>query len=257
MTVLVGIKCSDGVVIGTDSASTFSAGTLNTIEQASKKVEIIDDRIVIAGTGAVGLNQRFCSIIKSSSSDKLFSNKTSALDVAKSLSRSAIDDFLSTHAGNHNAGIYGQTAYGALVAFPLGSKFELCEFQVSNFQPELKDNKIWYVSMGSGQYIADPFLGLMRQVFWEDGLPACSEGIFATTWAIQHAIDLNCGGINGPIQIAVLSSEKKGPLARLLSTEEIAEHQQNVEEAKSHLREYSKIFKEKAGAKQVPTISQQ
>lgn len=47
-------------------------------------------------------------------------------------------------------------------------------------------------------------------------LQSCQDGIFATVWAIQHAIEVNPGGINGPaecqnqlkIDEAVLGVEK-------------------------------------------------
>src|ERR1035437_432847 len=63
MTVIVGILCSDGVVIGTDSA--MAAGrvlTGYTIERQDGdvlKIEVIEKDIITAGTGAMGLAQRF------------------------------------------------------------------------------------------------------------------------------------------------------------------------------------------------------
>ena len=99
----------------------------------------------------------------------------------------------------------------------------------------------WYASMGSGQLITDPFLGFMRRVFWRDDLPASQDGIFAVTWALQNAIEINPGGINGPMQIAVLGPGKKGQLfARLLEDSELAEHKVYVEGAISHLRNYAR-----------------
>jgi hypothetical protein len=63
MTVIVGILCSDGVVIGSDSA--MAAGRLHTgytIERQEGdvlKIEIIERNVITAGTGAMGLAQRF------------------------------------------------------------------------------------------------------------------------------------------------------------------------------------------------------
>ena len=61
MTLVVGILCKDGVVIGADSAITFGLSSQQpTIEQPySKKITVILDQVIIAGTGAVGLGQRF------------------------------------------------------------------------------------------------------------------------------------------------------------------------------------------------------
>ena len=64
MTILIGVLCKDGVVVGTDSSATFVAGGFGTIEQPTKKIDIIDEKIIVAGTGQVGLGQRFSYQIK-------------------------------------------------------------------------------------------------------------------------------------------------------------------------------------------------
>ena len=39
--------------------------------------------------------------------------------------------------------------------------------------------------------ITDPFLALMRNVYWKDDLPTLNEGAFAVTWTLEHAIETN------------------------------------------------------------------
>lgn len=243
MTVLVGLLCKDGIVIGTDSAATFSAGQSRTIEQTTQKIDIIGDRVIVAGTGQIGLGQRFTAVVRKAWDEKLF--RDNDIDIAKTLCAKGIEDFSSTHAP------MGQ--FGCLVAYPTGNKANLCEFAISDFQPELKTDRLWYVSMGSGQPICDPFLGLMRKVFWKDGLPTHQDGIFAVTWAIQHAIELNPGGINGPVQIAVLSTTKGELRARLLTDAELSEHINNVDAAITHLGDYANILRGK-GPQNTPDI---
>jgi len=194
MTVLVGVFCKDGVVVGADSAATFAAGQVRTIERRPRKIEIVLEKVIVASTGQVGLGQRFGAVVQKGWSDNKF--KLSPIDVGKYLSASAIADFASTGAPRQ---------LGALVAFPCEQKLCLCEFDPEHFQPEVKNDRLWYVSMGSGQAIADPFLGFIREVMWHDGLPTNQEAVFAVTWTISQAIKLNPGGINGPIQVAVLS----------------------------------------------------
>ena len=41
MTAVVGILCSDGIVIGTDSSMTMVAGTFRTIEQSTEKLDVV------------------------------------------------------------------------------------------------------------------------------------------------------------------------------------------------------------------------
>jgi 20S proteasome alpha/beta subunit len=233
MTILVGIRCKDGIVVGTDSAATFGVNPqIRTIEQPGiKKIVIVDERVIVAGTGEIGLGQRFCNIVQTAHTNKLF--QKDPIEVARQLTISAVNDFASTKVT--------MGSYGALVAFPSthgGS--ELCEFAASNFQPELKRD-IWYVSMGSGQPIGDACLGFIRQVFWADGSPpSIEDGVFAVVWTLAQAIKLNPGGINAPMQIATLEGVGSKARARLLSDDELLEHQANVDGAIAHLRQYGK-----------------
>jgi hypothetical protein len=103
---------------------------------------------------------------------------------------------------------------------------------------------MWFASMGSGQPITDPFLGMMRRVFFGGGQqPSVIEGLFLTTWALQHTIELNPGGINGPPQVATLTLNAKGePEARILGDDELEEHKNSVEAAEKHLSQYRDIL---------------
>src|SRR4029077_4874442 len=96
MTSIVGVLCKDGAVIGTDSSATLGSGQLVTIEQPIEKLDIVGNDIIVAGTGAVGLEQRFFSIVKKVRDGNNFL-QIPALDVAKALCKATIDDFSSTY----------------------------------------------------------------------------------------------------------------------------------------------------------------
>lgn len=229
MTAIVGILCQNGVVLGTDSSATFSTGRMHTVEQPTQKLRIIEDNIILAGTGSVGLGQRFQAIVEKSWQDGIFKKKT-ALEITKYLSRVTLQDFDYTFAPKQQ--------YGALVAFPAEGKFHLCEFALADFQPELKTD-VWYASLGATQYITDSFLALMREVLWKTGPPNLSGGEFVATWTLEHAIDVNVGGVKGPIQLAVLGLDSNGKLrAKQLSEVDLGEHKQSIEGAKAALLNY-------------------
>jgi 20S proteasome alpha/beta subunit len=247
LTVLVGIYCTDGIVIGADSAATNSAGSMSTVEQPIEKIDIVDGRLLVAGTGSVGLGQRFVSAVDKLNANKSFSGK-SAIDIGKQLCNAGISDFSQTNVA--------KGSYGALVAYlAADKKCHLCELDLMSFQPELKTERLWYVSMGSGQMIVDPFLALMRRAFWTKGPPTVADGIFATTWAIQHAIETNPGGVNGPIRIATLQvASGTSPPARMLSEDEISVHMENVESAVRHLGDYKRISTNAATNVSLPNL---
>ncbi len=170
MTAIVGMLCSDGVVIGSDSSATFGLGEgfPPIMEQKPvKKVEVLHDCIIVAGTGQVGLGQRFCHIVDqayaaTSATQRIFGKHY--VEVGTSLSALAMKDFNSTGIG-YAPEKHRTVGYGALLAYTHSGKCYLCEFPHTNFQPEFKTPEIWYVSMGSGQNITDPFIAFLRRAF--------------------------------------------------------------------------------------------
>jgi 20S proteasome alpha/beta subunit len=94
VTAIVGIRCKNGVVIGADSSATFGDGGGNRfIEQSTrKKIEIIGESVIVAGTGSVGHMQHFTAVAQKLWNDKSFSGK-SDLEIGKLLSSGGIATF--------------------------------------------------------------------------------------------------------------------------------------------------------------------
>lgn len=249
MTAVVGIRCTNGVVLGTDSSVTFATEQRPTVEQLSDKLDVLDDRVIVASTGWVGQGQRFRSVVHQLC-DQDFYKKADldGLDVGRSLSAAAIQDFKKTGAPKGE--------FGALVAFPCRKDIHLCEFDLKHFQPEMKPlDGIWYCSMGSSQPITDPFLGFIRDVFWHEGPPTIKEATFALTWTLDHAIEVNPGGVKGPISVGVLEEEvhRGFPRARKLEDHELNEIRVSIDAAKDALRDFPKQLRpEAAGDREVP-----
>lgn len=246
MTVIMGLLCNDGIVIGSDSAVTFSNVNLPTIEQECKKIDIYHKKVILAGTGEVGLCQRFGLIIERYwSSEKL--DVKHNIDIGKDLSRLTIQDF---HYTFKNLG-----TFGAIVAFPHKNNFYLCEFALKDFQPEFKNNKIWYVSMGVGQNIADTLLGIIKYFFMKEGIPNLQQGIFYLLWILKHTIELSPAGIKGPSQIATLSRlENNNYEARLLKNEELSPHYENIVEFEKHTSGYKEVLEGTSTKAEIPEI---
>ena len=246
MTILVGIQCNDGVVIGADGSVTLSHGNTRTIEQPTKrKMEIVEQKVIVASSGQLGLGQRFHDIVKQFEKRKGFQNKT-ALAVGKDLSRAGIEDFQSTALRNYEI--------NSLIAYAVYGKPALCELAGSTgFQPELKEvNNQWFTSTGSGQPIVDPFLGFLRSVFWKTGAPSLREGIFMALWALRHACEVNPGGINEPISISVLEKTGRDYRARYLSEDELQETREHVASLTSIMFEYREKLLGDSGTSEVP-----
>jgi 20S proteasome alpha/beta subunit len=246
MTALVGVLCSDGVVIGTDSASSFVAGQIFTIKQKVQKAFVFNDgNVIVAGSGQVGMGQRFNDVVQKVFTNNKCKNKR-PLDIARELATEARNDFAGTKAHENQ--------FGALVGFASLKKPQLCEFAQRDFQPELKNPKMWFVSMGIGQPITDPFLGLIKKAFFQETQPTLAEGIFTVNWALANVIDLCVGHIDGPAQIAVLfPKDMSGNFGvRILTDDEIAEHNDSARAAERHLGLYKQQLGTTATSPSIP-----
>ena len=105
---------------------------------------------------------------------------------------------------------------------------------------------------GGGQQITDPFLALLRSVYWKDGPPNVQGGIFSALWALRHACEVNPGGIKEPINIAVLVREKGKLVARMLTEADLQEHGNMVDEATKHMAGFRETVLGETGASAVP-----
>ncbi len=197
MTAIVGIRCKDGVVVGADGSVTFVQGKQQTIEQPTKKkLRLIGEEVIVACSGQVGLGQRFNLVVEELWNNGKFVDKA-PMEIGKLLAYSGLMDFKETEITHFDL--------TCLVAYVSNEKPVLCELSSSaNFQPELKEeDDLWFVSIGSGQRIVDPFLGFLRSVFWKDSTPSLQEGIFMALWSLEHACEVNPGGIDEPITISI------------------------------------------------------
>ena len=247
MTLILGIRCTDGVIIGSDSAVTFGPSPQQpTIEQPSSKIDVITGEVIVATTGFTGHGFRVVHEIGKIWNGKALSGKD-ICDAACHITQTVQGNFASTRAAG----------CGALVALPLKGKAELIEFESSSFQPDVKHENLWYASMGSGQFVADTLLGFVRKVFWGNSPPKRQDGVFAATLVLSLGCEMAPNGVNGPMQLAILEQVPKGKgtewKARLVSREELLEHEQNVKEAFKHWREYESQLQKSAQGQPTPT----
>ena len=252
MTILVGVKCTDGVVIGADSAATSSIGPQRLIQIISDdKINIVGGKIIIACTGAVGLSQRFHGIVKAAwDPPKKWFQKPMA-ECLREISRATLQDFEYTGAPRL-APQQGGLQFGSLMAVPLDGAAQLIEFGSSDFQPEIKKDILHFVSMGSGQVLADPFLAFVSRVLWGGKPPDVQMGAFGLFWVLSHTIQYAPGGVGKPIKIAVLKKEKGDWVARSVEGDDLQEPEQHVAEIEKLIASYPKATVEAVQATPPP-----
>jgi 20S proteasome alpha/beta subunit len=244
VTLIVGIKCSDGIVVGADGAATFGAMGQHTIRQSVRKLTIISQKIIVGVSGPVGLGQRFNWRIEELYSNNHLSGKKcpDAMKVMREALWKDIEGEMKAAAVARET--IGQLALSSalsssLVALPLDKKFVLIQFDQQGAPEEATEN-LPFVSIGSGQPTADPFLAFIRKIFWPDSLPSLEAGIFSTLWTLNHAIETNPGGVSEPTQIMVLEKDGKDFTARELESAELEEHLEAITAAESVLKDFRK-----------------
>ena len=219
MTVIVGMLCSDGVVIGSDSA--MAAGRLHTgytIERQEGdvlKIEVIEGNVITAGTGAMGLAQRFNDRVAAtirelrepfqpaqnvipglgfigSKVQQFYTGKAAQgtvlydeikpVEIGCVVAEAVIEDFKRTQSTHQVSNGWG---FGALFAFPHGDQPHLIDFDPTQFHPELKgqpdpdradQDRIWRcVTWGRGQQLGDAFLAHVYRLLFGERAEGSNE----------------------------------------------------------------------------------
>lgn len=252
MTVLVGILCSDGVVVASDSAATFGTGQMATIGQQSiRKVYKLNPSMIFASTGAVGVGQLISDVFERGYKDGKFKGAASPEDMMNKLGM-AIHDLVLPYlrSGSHVHDLVGN-AQGSLCKsmVAMDVKGSPCLFTFDfNGTPERATQKTPFVSMGAGQPIADPFLAFLHRLFWTESQPTLAEGKLAAAWTIDHVCKTNPGGVGGAVQMMILT---KKPEVLELGDGEVAEHKQQASGAEAALVKY--VRPDGGGAPPMPT----
>jgi 20S proteasome alpha/beta subunit len=245
MTLIVGIKCKDGIVIAADGAATLGSLGNSTAKQSVRKLVVKHNHIVIGVSGPVGLGQRFQHEIDQLYAKGAVKNKHSAdvmVAVSGAMRTHIQSEFQSANVAKNLLGGVAVNSVLASTVLAMVVKDKPCLFQFdAQGAPEEATDDLPFIAIGSGQPLADPFLAFLRRVFHPKGIPTLNEGIFWAVWALDHAIKTNAGGVAAPMQLIVLEHKDGDWLARELDEKECQEHLQNVDSAEAHLRAYGFI----------------
>jgi len=235
MTLIVGIRCSDGIVIAADSAATLGSSSGFTITQPTQKIEIIDKSVIVACVGSVGMAQRFAQEIGTGWAAKAFTSTKCATEVDAGV---AIANMIRPHI-LAEAQVAQQLkvqwpATAVVVAMPIAKKLSLIEIADSG-APEVVPHTVPFVSIGSGKLLADPFLGFLRRIFWPSSLPTVGQGTLAAIWTLDQCIRTSYAFLAPPVHVAELKLSSGTFSARLLPPEDLSDHRQAIESAEKSL----------------------
>lgn len=244
MTLIIGVKCPDGIVIGADSITTYGSE----IEQeVGNKIQFIADDAFIANAGAVGLSQLINeSLRRSWTSVRRQTDVTAAKNEISEIMWSQISQALKR--ADEAKERFGNDVYEAvrchsLMAFPFENAHVLLFFDECAQCGEITLESPFF-SIGTGNRQADPFLAFIRHTLWRDEFPQnVAEGIFSVVWTLDHVSRVNAGlGVGGRSNVFVLRNDEGSWLAERLDENFLGEQLLAVQAAEGALRSFRDGF---------------
>lgn len=240
MTLLVGVLCSNGIVIAADRQATHGAMGQMTVGQAVTKIRIVKGDTLFASSGHHGLGQQLAGMIDDKRAE--FTNQPYDKSITK------LQDHLRPliNKGFETAGLAARVVgpniaqsdaiCHSLLAAPFKDGLKLVEI-TPQVAVECMTAQLPFISMGSGKNSADPFLGFLRKVYWPASLPTVVEGALAAYWTIKHSIDMKVLGVGFDVDVFVVEPrDNKSFIARQLDDAELAEHNDFIVASEDALR---------------------
>jgi predicted proteasome-type protease len=246
VTVLVAVRCSDGVVIGADSIATSSIGEFPLMHiPVDSKITTFSQNIIVASTGAVGLSQRLHHHVEGAINGGVFKN-LNLHECTTNISKRVLTEF-----ETNKVRMWGQEGlrFGAYVAAPIRDELVLVEYATTDFQPEVKQGNLFFGSMGSGQMLADPFLAFVTRVLWQNKMPTVDVAKFGVYWVLDHTIKHAPGKVGPPIKLATLTKIDANWVAQEQDTQESAQY---IVELEEYIARFVRSAAEDATAEPIP-----
>ena len=244
MTLIIGVRWLDGLVIGADSISTYGTA----IEQeVSDKIQFIARDAVVGNAGAVGLSQlindelrKRWDRVKQQSDVTAVKNEISMTiwsQVSPALKRAE-----EARIGLGNS-VIENTLCHSLVALPVNNSPTLLAFDECAQPLEITLDSTFF-SIGSGSLQADPFLAFVKRILWQGSVPRnMAEGIFGVLWTLDHVSRVNAGlGVGGRPNVVVLQKQEDEWRAEKLSDEALDEHLMGIRIAENYMGGFRNYF---------------
>jgi len=221
---------------------TPSVGGLNIGHHTGVKCRVINGPQLFAFAGDQGQAGRFKVIAEVAGANAAVA--LHPLVYAVNVSQAIIQQLGSTGLGLKDIGA------NAVLSFLNGGLCHCCVFE-GPLQPRLLDSDHFYVALGSGKLSADPFLRFVSDTFCAPGQPPKVHlATFLAVWVVQHVIDVNPGGVAGPIRVAVFERDPNAGdyTARELPAAEIDAHRAAISGAADALRTWRNDIQSGAAA---------
>lgn len=245
MTLIVGIRCKEGVVIAADSRATLGSLGNRTARQNISKLDLPTDQVIVGISGFVGLGQKILRSL-----DKDLWNQVKGKNTNHLKARKLIRDKMWTQvepefeAAAKSAKVIGHLAHSSaichtLIATPIENNPILLQYD-HQCASEEATNQLPFMSIGSGSIYADPFLAFLRKSLWSNGEPKnVGEAVLVAIWTLDYVIELDpTGSVGGNVEIATLTKVNNEWKAEMVLEHIISEHRQYYSEGIKEMVKY-------------------
>jgi hypothetical protein len=224
MTIAIGLYCSDGLVIATDSAITVATHDGATTEMKAPKIFHLMDDVIFAYSGNFSMAERIrrrlasygfreITLIMNLGLRPLRANYDRSVQPERVsflpgwLEESATADDLGDRICTEFEKMFSKYVIdpmkGVDCTIMLGIIFnetpELILFS-GGFKPQFYSRDYFYVAHGSGKQFADPFMSFLQNTCDIKTLKV-EHARLLSYWIIDHVIEANTGGVRGPVQL--------------------------------------------------------
>lgn len=234
MTLLVGVLCSNGAVIAADRQASHGAFGQLTVGQPATKIKVIEQDVLFASSGAIGLSQQFSHIVEFEHPQFKNWNYQSLVTLLQKKFRDILEPAFKTAGAART--VIGDAAQadvicGSLLASRYKDGLMLTEISPQGgFEGLSKD--IPFVCLGSGKQNADPFLRFIWSIYFDGALPNLSEGSLAAYWTVKAVIELlKSQGVGFTPDVFVLEQKGSEYVGRQLVPDELKGHDEYIHEA--------------------------
>lgn len=204
MTLIIGVKCSNGIVIGADSAV-----VQGNIRYTTDKIKKISESVVIGTAGFLDLSQKVEEIFKLKYLEGKLSNlnpHTAIEEINNAFYQAVRNDWtiaieaIKCFGQANNLIFQGLTALSVQNNLRLYNTWYECRtYEITTSNP--------IITIGSGSTNADSFLTFIHRVLLNKKVPTITDGVFLTLWALQHAILISAGDVCGPPKILTMENK--------------------------------------------------
>ncbi len=211
MSLIVGIRCKDSVVLAASGPGTMpSEDGLPPARQWAKKLRVVGGQAVLGVTGHDGLVQEMALSLERCLAEPDEQDWTE--DILRLRLRDALAAPVQRTVAIHRT-LQGLPGFGitsneyvisqALLAIPFRSSLRLLQLDPECSVTEVT-GELGCASIGSARAIADPFLAFLRRVLWHDGPPDTALGELSAYWTALHVAENAPGLLTLPIQLVIV-----------------------------------------------------